>query len=55
MEHYINTHQDLKTQPKVSKALFPKDNVSSRDIIQKKLVTIIKEKDKDIILAAPII
>lgn len=55
MGHYASAHRDSKTQqPKASGALFPKDNSGSGDAVQGKLVTMVEEKDEDIMLAAPI-
>ncbi len=55
MGHYAVAHRDLEAQqPRASGALFPKDDSGSGDIVQWKLVTMVEEKDNDIILAAPV-
>ncbi len=56
MGYYASAHNYLKLQqPKAFGALFPKDTFRSRDlVVQEKLVTIVQEEDKDIMLAVPV-
>lgn len=55
MGHYASAHRDSEIQqPRASGALFSKDTSGSGDAVQGKLVTMIEEKDEDVMLAAPV-
>lgn len=55
MGHYASAHRDLEVQrPGASGALFPKYTSGPADLVQGKLVTIVEEKDENVMLAAPV-
>lgn len=41
-------------QPRASGALFPKNTSGPADLVQGKLVTMVEEKDENVMLAAPV-
>ncbi len=55
MRHYASAHRHSEIQkPRASGALFSKDTSGFGDAVQGKLVTMVEEKDEDIMLAAPV-